>query len=77
MEQPIVDKKGKELSRGDLVILANAEDLLNDDVYHLKGDVMQFIGGNDDNIGCFIHCKTKLRTDLFADRTLKINIKKL
>lgn len=75
MEQPIVDKKGRQLSKGDLVILANVEDLVNDDLYHAKGDVLQFIGGNMHNIGCFIHCKTKQRTDFFADRTLKINIK--
>ena len=72
MEQPIKDFKNRDLKIGDLVILQNAEDLDNDDLQHNKGDIFQFIGGNDDNIGCFIHCKYNERSDFFADRTLLI-----
>lgn len=76
MEQPIYDDKNRNLEIGDLVILVEARDLDNDDLIHNAGDVFQFVGGMDDNIGCFIHCKTNKGTNFFADRTLKI-IKKL
>jgi hypothetical protein len=76
MYQKIVDYKGRFLKVGDVVILANADDLDNDDVQHEKGFTYIFIGGLDDNIGCFIDCITKQRTDFFADRTLKIKITK-
>jgi hypothetical protein len=72
MENSIIDFKGRNLSIGDLVILANVDDLLNDKVQHNIGDVLKFIGGEIDNIGCFIHCKSNKQTDIFADRTLKI-----
>jgi len=72
MEQPIVDSKGRQLIIGDLVILAEANDLDNEQTQHDSGDILQFIGGDIDNIGCFIHCKYNTRTDIFADRTLKI-----
>jgi hypothetical protein len=73
MEKSIVDSKSRILTIGDLVILADANELLNDDIQHNVGDVLKFIGGDIDNIGCFIHCKSNKRTDIFADRTLKIN----
>tara|TARA_R110000868_G_scaffold374939_1_gene639398 strand:- start:312 stop:545 length:234 start_codon:yes stop_codon:yes gene_type:complete len=76
MEQPIYDDKNRNLEIGDLVILVEARDLDNDDLIHNAGDIFQFVGGMDDNIGCFIHCKTNKGTNFFADRTLKI-IKKL
>ncbi len=72
MEQPIVDLKGRILTLNDLVILADANELDNEYTQHNVGDVFKFIGGNIDNIGCFIHCKYNQRTDFFADRTLKI-----
>lgn len=73
IEPPIEDKKGRSLLAGDLVMLVDADDLDNDEVIHNKGDILQYIGGNDDKIGCFIHCATRQRTDFFADRTLKLN----
>ena len=76
MKQPIYDDKNRNLEIGDLVILVEARDLDNDDLIHNAGDIFQFVGGMDDNIGCFIHCKTNKGTNFFADRTLKI-IKKL
>jgi hypothetical protein len=76
MEQPIYDDKGRSLEINDLVILVESSDLDNDDLIHNAGDIFQFIGGMDDNVGCFIHCKTNKGTNFFADRTLKI-IKKL
>lgn len=72
MEQPIYDDKGRNLEINDLVILVEANDLDNDDLIHNAGDIFQFVGGMDDNIGCFIHCKTNKGTNFFADRTLKI-----
>lgn len=72
MEQPILDAKCRDLKIGDLVVLMDAENLKNDDVQHNVGDILQFIGGQIDNIGCFIHCKYNKRSDFFADRTLKI-----
>jgi hypothetical protein len=72
MEQPIIDFKGRELKIGNLVVLVDAEYLDNDDTQHDVGDIFQFIGGDIDNIGCFIHCKYNKRSDFFADRTLKI-----
>jgi hypothetical protein len=74
-EKPIIDYKNRVLKIGDLVILANSEDLDNDEIQHNVGDVLQFIGGEIDNIGCFIHCKYNKRTDFFAERTLKITNK--
>ena len=73
LEPPIRDKKSKILNVGDLVMLMNAYGLNNKKVTHNSGDVLQYIGGKNHNIGCFIHCKTKQRTDFFADRTLKLN----
>ena len=73
IEPPIEDRRGAKLTKGDLVMLMNADLLDNDDVPHSKGDILQYIGGEWDNIGCFIHCATKKRTDFFADRTLKLN----
>ena len=73
MENLIEDKKGRELLIGDLVMLMDANGLDTDDLQHDRGDILQYIGGNDDNIGCFIHCKTKQRTDFFADRTIRLN----
>ena len=73
MENLIEDRKGRSLLAGDLVMLMDADDLENDEVIHSRGDILQYIGGNDDNIGCFIHCATRQRTDFFADRTLKLN----
>lgn len=74
MENQALDLKNRELKNGDLVILADAEGLLNDDVMHIKGDVLQFICCSSDDyaVGCFIHCKSKKRTDIFSDRTLLI-----
>jgi hypothetical protein len=74
-EPPIKDDKGRDLTIGDLVVLVEARDLDNDDLIHNAGDVFQFVGGMEDNIGCFIHCKSKKGTNFFADRTLKINKK--
>jgi hypothetical protein len=73
IEPPVEDRKGRELLVGDLVILMDANGLDTDDLQHDKGDILQYIGGNDDNIGCFIHCATKQRTDFFADRTIRLN----
>ena len=72
MEQLIYDDKNRNLEIGDLVVLVEAKDLDNDDLIHNAGDIFQFVGGMDDNIGCFIHCKTNKGTNFFADRTLKI-----
>lgn len=72
-EPEIKDDKGRSLTIGDLVILTHAEDLDNEDLIHNAGDIFQFVGGMEDNIGCFIHCKTNKGTNFFADRTLKIN----
>jgi hypothetical protein len=76
MEQPIQDLKGRNLDFGDLVVLVEAEGLDNDEIQHNAGDIFQFIGGNDDNIGHFVHCRYGEESGFFADRTLKI-IKKL
>jgi hypothetical protein len=74
IEEPLIaDRKGRILKAGDLVVLVDARDLDNEDVQHDEGDVFQFIGGDDDNIGNFIHCKNKKETGFFADRTFKIN----
>lgn len=75
-DEPIQDAKGRNLFKGDLVVLNDAYGLDNDDLMHNVGDILQFIGGDIDNIGCFIHCKYNQRTDFFADRTFKI-IKRL
>lgn len=75
VDEPIQDLKGRNLKQGDLVVLADADGLNNDDLTHEVGDILQFIGGEVDNIGCFIHCKYNKRSDFFADRTLKINRK--
>jgi len=75
VDEPIKDDKGRSLTIGDLVILTHAEDLDNEDLIHNAGDIFQFVGGMEDNIGCFIHCKTNKGTNFFADRTLKINKK--
>lgn len=72
MEQPITDFKNRKLNVGDLVQLVDDNGLDNDDVQHKKGDIFYYIGGLDDNMGAFIHCKYNKRTDFFADRTLKI-----
>ena len=72
MQQSIQDFKNRDLHIGDLVILQDANDLDNDDLQHNVGDIFQFIGGLDDNIGAFIHCKYNKRTDFFAHRTSKI-----
>lgn len=72
VDKPIKDDKGRDLIIGDLVILIQSEDLDNEDLIHNEGDIFQFVGGMDDNIGCFIHCKTNKGTNFFADRTLKI-----
>ena len=72
-EQPIKDAKSRDLLQGDLVVLNDAYGLDNDELMHNVGDIFQFIGGMEDNIGCFIHCKYNVRSDFFADRTLKIN----
>jgi hypothetical protein len=73
VDDPIQDLKGRRLTKGDLVVLVDAESLDNDDITHEVGDIFQFIGGEVDNIGCFMHCKYNKRSDFFADRTLKIN----
>ena len=73
IEPPIEDRRGAKLIKGDLVMLMNADFLDNDDVPHSKGDILQYIGGEWDNMGCFIHCATNKRTDFFADRTFKLN----
>lgn len=75
MEQPIYDDKCRNLEIGDLVMLVEAMDLDNNDLIHNAGDIFQFVGGMEDNIGCFIHCKTNKGTNFFADRTLKITKK--
>lgn len=75
MEKKILDFKDRVLNIGDLVVLAYEEGLCNKDVQHYKGDIFQYIGGDVANIGCFIKCETKQRTDFFADRTLLINQK--
>jgi hypothetical protein len=72
METKILDGKDRILNIGDLVVLAYEEGLCNKEVKHDKGDVFQYIGGDVANIGCFIKCETKQRSDFFADRTLKI-----
>lgn len=71
-EESIQDAKGRSLVKGDLVVLNDAFGLDNNDLMHNVGDILQFVGGLDDNIGCFIHCKYNVRTDFFADRTFKI-----
>lgn len=75
MEQSTQDFKGRELNIGDLVVLVDDSGLLNDEVLHKKGDILQLIGKSDYDyaVGCFIHCQSKKRTDIFSDRTLKIN----
>ena len=73
-EIPIQDAKNRNLLKGDLVILSNPYGLDNEEITHNKGDIFQFIGGMEDNIGSFIHCKYNVRSDFFADRTLKINM---
>lgn len=72
IESPILDNKGNTLKIGDFVKLVWVESLDNDDVQHDVGDKLQYIGGMDDNIGCFIHCKYNKRTDFFADRVVKL-----
>jgi predicted TPR repeat methyltransferase len=72
IEDQIQDAKYRNLIKGDLVVLVEARDLDNDDLIHNAGDIFQFVGGMDDNIGCFIHCKTNKGTNFFADRTFKI-----
>ena len=76
MEKPIQDLKGRDLKFGDLVVLVDDCGLDNDEIQHNKGDIFQFLGGYDDNIGQFVHCKYGEESGFFADRTLKI-IKKL
>ena len=71
-ELPIQDKNGTILTIGDFVKLIDADLLNNDDVQHDAGDKFEYIGGMDDNIGCFIHCKYIKRTNFFADRTIKL-----
>ena len=71
-DEPIQDAKGRNLLKNDLVVLSDVYGLDNDDLMHNVGDILQFVGGLDDNIGCFIHCKYNVRTDFFADRTFKI-----
>ena len=71
-EEPIQDAKGRNLLKGDLVVLNEASGLDNDELMHNVGDIFQFVGGLDDNIGCFIHCNYNVRSDFFADRTFKI-----
>lgn len=74
IDEPIIeDKKGRPLVKGDIVMLVDANGLDTDDLQHDRGDILQYIGAEQDNIGCFIHCATKQRTDFFADRTLKLN----
>lgn len=73
IEQPIFDRRNNTLTQGDLVLLRDAKHILDDETMFNSGDIMQYIGGNDDNIGHFIHCKTKIRVGIFADRTIKIN----
>ena len=73
VDEPILDLKNRDLKIGDLVVLVDAYGLDNDDITHEVGDIFKFIGGEVDNIGCFIHCKYNKRSDFFADRTLKIN----
>jgi hypothetical protein len=70
IETPILDRKNNTLVQGDLVLLRDANNILDD---FNSGDIMQYIGGDDDNIGYFIHCKTKIKVGIFADRTIKIN----
>jgi len=77
IEQPILDRKNNTLTQGDLVLLRDAEDLYYGDTQIYEGDVMQYVGGDDDNIGYFTHCKTKRRVGIFADRTIKINKKSI
>lgn len=87
-EIQIQDAKNRSLNQGDLVMLVDINGdfeatidwlrkqgycLDNEDLAYNSGDILQFIGGMEYNIGCFIHCKTRKRTDFFADRTLKIN----
>ena len=71
-ELPIEDKNGTILDIGDFVELVDAEGLDNDDVQHDKGDKFQYMGGMDDNIGCFVHWKSGANSNFFADRTIKI-----
>ena len=75
VEDPIEDLKGRALKVGDLVVLANADHLYIGGTEHAAGDIFQFIGGLEDNIGTFTKCETKQRIAFFADRTLKINKK--
>ena len=72
-DTPILDRKNNILAQGDLVLLRDAKHILDDETIFNSGDIMQYIGGGDDNIGYFIHCKTKTRVGIFADRTIKIN----
>jgi hypothetical protein len=73
IEQPIFDRKNNTLILGDLVLLRDAKNILDDESIFMIGDIMQYIGGDDDNIGHFIHCRTKTQVGIFADRTIKIN----
>jgi hypothetical protein len=75
VEEPIEDLKGRALKVGDLVVLANADDLYIGGTEHAEGEIFQFVGGLEDNIGTFTKCETKQRIAFFADRTLKINKK--
>jgi hypothetical protein len=73
IEQPILDRRNNKLFLGDLVILRDTEDLYYCNTDFNVGDTLQYIGGDQDNIGHFIHCKTKNRVGFFADRVIKIN----
>jgi hypothetical protein len=75
VEEPIEDLKGRALKVGDLVVLANADHLYIGGTEHAAGEIFQFVGGLEDNIGAFTKCKTNERIAFFADRTLKINKK--
>ena len=71
----LVDKKGRELKIGDLVVLVDCNDLSNDDLHHNAGDILQLIATENDNYGNFINCKHNKQTDFYADRVHKVSFK--
>lgn len=71
----ISDQNNKLLSKNDWVVLIDTEAIEHEHITPRKGDVLQFIRVNDNdiNIGEFLHLPTNQPLNIFADRTLKLN----